>query len=284
MKHAAFILLFIMQLQDLQAQQYILPMSPRLPGKYKVLDSANIKITYKLTYIKDSTITNVKYTDIEVLLIGRHTSKYFSQQYVDHSNNLKVERNQLNAPVLRGLPKGTLGIEIYKDFENNKLTATDLSTNISGSFLYKEALPQMAWTLLNESQFILSYSCQKATTTFRGRKYEAWFTTNIPINNGPWKFGGLPGLILKVSDTQNHYIFECMGIENLSKREPVKFYDIPYKELKREEYNQLVIKFHKNTIPFIKARGGKVIVFHGSLNAAEELKFESFPYNPIEKE
>ncbi len=283
MKYITFVLLFIMQLTALQAQQYLLPIPPILPGKYKVLDSANIKITYNLTYLKDSTKTNDKYTDVEVLLIGKHTSKYFSQQYVDHSNNIKVEKNSLNEPGYRGVPRGTLGLEIYKDFENNRLTATDLNTNIDGSFLYKEALPQMVWTLLNESQVILSYPCQKATTTFRGRKYEAWFTAKIPINNGPWKFGGLPGLILKISDTRNHYIFECKGIETLSKREPVKFYDIKYKELKREEYNQLVIKFHKNTIPFIKARGGRVFSIDQN-GKTKDLNFESFPYNPIEKE
>ena len=109
MKQVLFILLFIMQLTDLQAQQFFLP-SPRLPEKYKILDSANIKITYNLTYIKDTSASNKEYTDIETLLIGRHTSKYFSQQYVDHSNNLKVERNKLNQGVLKGVPKGTLGI------------------------------------------------------------------------------------------------------------------------------------------------------------------------------
>jgi len=283
MKQVLFILLFIMQLTDLQAQQFFLP-SPRLPEKYKILDSANIKITYNLTYIKDTSASNKEYTDIETLLIGRHTSKYFSQQYVDHSNNLKVERNKLNQGVLKGVPKGTLGIEIYKDFQNNKLTATDLNTDFHVSFLYKETLPQMVWTLLNETQVILTYPCQKATTTFRGRKYEAWFTTKIPINNGPWKFGGLPGLILKISDIQNHYIFVCSGIETLSKRELVKFYDIPYKELKREEYNQLEEKYHKNTIPFLKALGEKFLVFHESTGALEELKFQELPYNPIEKE
>ena len=159
-----------------------------------------------------------------------------------------------------------------------------MNTDFHVSFLYKETLPQMVWTLLNETQVILTYPCQKATTTFRGRKYEAWFTTKIPINNGPWKFGGLPGLILKISDIQNHYIFVCSGIETLSKRELVKFYDIPYKELKREEYNQLEEKYHKNTIPFLKALGEKFLVFHESTGALEELKFQELPYNPIEKE
>jgi len=73
MKKVLFILLFIMQLTDLQAQQYLRP-SPGLPEKYKVLDSANIKITYNLTYLKDSTKTNDKYNDLETLLIGMNTS------------------------------------------------------------------------------------------------------------------------------------------------------------------------------------------------------------------
>jgi len=64
----------------------------------------------------------------------------------------------------------------------------------------------------------------------------------------------------------------------------VKFYDIPYKELKREEYNQLEEKYHKNTIPFLKALGEKFYIIHGSGDAAEELKFQTLPYNPIEKD
>ncbi|MFA6335745.1 MAG: GLPGLI family protein [Bacteroidales bacterium] len=281
MKNFLLILLIIAQVIVLQAQQYLHP-TPYLPYKYKVLDSANIKITYRLTYLKDSTQTNNKYSDVQTLLIGSHTSKYFSQQYVDHNNYLKTYQSK--AQSVSGVPKGTLGIEIYKDFKNNKLTTTDLNTDIGGSFLYKEDLPQIAWIILNESLTILSYPCQKATTTFRGRKFEAWFTTGVPINNGPWKFGGLPGLILKVSDTQKNYIFECIGIESLSKKEPIKFYETGYKELSREEYNQLLKKYHKNTIPFVKARGGKVLVFHELSGEIEELKTQSFPYNPLEKE
>ena len=281
MKQIILILLIIAQVIDLQAQQYLRP-TPFLPYKYKILDSANVKITYRLTYLKDSTKTSERYSDVQTLFIGSHVSKYFSQQYVDHNNYLKAYQSK--AKSVTGVPKGTLGIEIYKDFKNNKLTVTDLNTDIGVSFLYKEDLPQIQWTILNESQTILSYPCQKAITTFRGRKFEAWFTTDIPINNGPWKFGGLPGLVLKLSDTQNHYIFECIGIESLSKREPIKFYETGYKELSREEYNLVSKKYHKNTIPFVNARGVKVLVFHKNGGEPEELKFESFPYNPIEKE
>lgn len=53
----------------------------------------------------------------------------------------------------------------------------------------------------------------KATCTFRGREYTAWFCVDIPISNGPWKFGGLPGLILKVYDKDHLFVFESIEIE-----------------------------------------------------------------------
>jgi len=275
-KNILFILLFIMQLTDLQAQQFWAPRNFLNFDKYRTLDSASLKVSYKLTYIKDTTQLNTKYTDLQVLMIGKHTSKYFSQQYVEYNKYIK----QLNKKSIPNAPRGTLSIEIFKDFIGNKLTVTDLKSDLGSSFLYKEDSPQITWTILNENQTILSYPCQKATTTFRGRKYEAWFTTKIPINNGPWKFGGLPGLILQISDKQNNYVFECTGIESLRIKEPIKFYTLEYKELKREDYNQFVKRFHKNTIPFYKALGSGVY----DMATDKYLTFQQLPFNPIEKD
>lgn len=57
---------------------------------------------------------------------------------------------------------------------------------------------------------------------FRGRSYVAWFTMDIPIENGPWKFAGLPGLILKVYDDKKLYDFECVKIEKNKISFPIK--------------------------------------------------------------
>lgn len=79
--------------------------------------------------------------------------------------------------------------------------------------IYSEEYPAMKWQLSNETATVCGYVCQKATTHFRGRDFIAWFTTDIPVKGGPWKFGGLPGLILKVYDSNHLYIFEAVKIE-----------------------------------------------------------------------
>lgn len=81
-------------------------------------------------------------------------------------------------------------------------------------YRYKEPWPSMTWTLTDEKQDICGYQCQKATCHWRGRDYEAWFTSAIPMKSGPWKFGGLPGLIMKMYDTKHLYTWEAVAVEN----------------------------------------------------------------------
>ena len=80
-------------------------------------------------------------------------------------------------------------------------------------YRYKEPFPTMQWNLVDEKQNVCGYSCQKATCHWRGRDYVAWFTSAIPMKSGPWKFGGLPGLIMKIHDTKNLYTWEAVAVE-----------------------------------------------------------------------
>ena len=78
-----------------------------------------------------------------------------------------------------------------------------------GDFHYlKEAKPEFNWILTNETKKIGNFNCNKATCHFRGRDYTAWYTMEIPVPYGPWKFQGLPGLILEVY-TPNQEIYFC---------------------------------------------------------------------------
>ncbi|OCK49829.1 hypothetical protein BA768_08005 [Chryseobacterium sp. CBo1] len=69
------------------------------------------------------------------------------------------------------------------------------------------------WKISSEKDKFLSYPIQKATTEFGGRKWIAWFTTEIPVQDGPYKFYGLPGLILKINDSENEFIYELKSIK-----------------------------------------------------------------------
>jgi GLPGLI family protein len=67
-------------------------------------------------------------------------------------------------------------------------------------YQYEEKQPIFEWKIENDTKDILGYNCRKATTQYRGRKYTAWYATDIPINNGPYVYFRLPGLIMEIED------------------------------------------------------------------------------------
>ena len=69
------------------------------------------------------------------------------------------------------------------------------------------------WQLQRGDSVVCEYPCHKATTTFRGRTWTVWYTLDLPYSDGPWKFCGLPGLILHAYDSEGLFRFNCIGIE-----------------------------------------------------------------------
>jgi GLPGLI family protein len=105
----------------------------------------------------------------------------------------------------------------YTLFKNLKELKIYHDYNLLGKKFYvKDSLSNMNWSLIDSAQVLLGYKCQIAKTKFRGRTYFASFTTEIEIQNGPWKFHGLPGMILKVSTKkrpdEEFYKMECIEI------------------------------------------------------------------------
>ncbi len=84
--------------------------------------------------------------------------------------------------------------------------------------IVKEDPLKLNWTLHAETKNLSNFISNKATTTFRGRNYTAWYVMDIPVPFGPWKFHGLPGLIIEVYDTNYgfHLIANNIKIENIS--------------------------------------------------------------------
>jgi GLPGLI family protein len=220
--------------------EYMNPESPycRNVSKVTALDSGFIRVIYALN------ATDVNnwdtYDDLQRLEIGDTHSKYYSSfvfstdstttfGLIAMGNAIEAMFNEGRAVIKMMIDGKSIGwseylfSEYFKDFSTNELT--EYARMPAGLFQsnsqYSEPIPVQNWTVSDDTLTVVGYLCQKATCKFRGRDYTAWFTTDIPISNGPWKFGGLPGLILKVYDTDNLYTFECVGIENYGEKYPI---------------------------------------------------------------
>ena len=101
---------------------------------------------------------------------------------------------------------------------------TDHQTYDLASWVYTEDIETPVWTVTDSVANVLDYQCVMAISDFRGRRWIAWFAPELPISNGPWKLGGLPGLILKAEDSKGHYSYEAIEVAD-AKGEYVEFFN-----------------------------------------------------------
>lgn len=146
---------------------------------------------------------------------------------------------------------------LYKNRKKNRIIAID-GNDWEMYKCTEEVLPQ-TWEFLPDTLTVLGYACQKAVTTFRGRKYEVWFTPEIPINEGPWKLYGLPGLILKADADNGLFLFEAIGLENLEKKVPITMDKDTYLSSTREQFARRRVK-KKQQLGVNHSSHGKVVV------------------------
>lgn len=102
-----------------------------------------------------------------------------------------------------------LGHQYLSNLETQTLTAFEMMFDKKGinNYQIKERLPELKWQIhWQDTKKISGFYCHKATADFRGRHYTAWFTRAIPVSFGPWKLGGLPGLILE-AHTEHYEIW-----------------------------------------------------------------------------
>lgn len=120
---------------------------------------------------------------------------------------------------------------------------------------YEEEEPSFNWVLTGEAKQIGSLNCKRATCSFRGRDWEAWYTEEIPIPEGPWKFCGLPGLIVQIRDTEGHHVFTLNKIRET--KTPMGFRKERPRKLSREKVNEIILERKKN--PVAPSINGKIV-------------------------
>lgn len=217
--------------------------------KKQIIDKAFLECQYNYSFLSDISKQNKRTEDRMILQIGKNQSKYFSYTnlLVDSimKSTLSIEEKLLKIKKF----KRTVTSKIYKNLKKNKLSFLDKI--FMTDYKCTEDIPDFKWKILDEYSKILGYECQKATCKFRGREYTAWFTKNLPINNGPWKFHGLPGLIMKVVDSENHFQFTIVGIRKLNNT-PITFPKKQYLNTSMKKFQTVKTKFNQNPIAFIK--------------------------------
>jgi len=188
-------------------------------------DSAYIQVTYKEDFAKSPDSPKKMEFDEMVLNIGNLCSEFYSKRE-DQIQHIRDSVFVLGGDISQAtslaadIPRSYQYYHVYKNYPSKgMLTYTDKV--LFDSYRYEEPLEKPLWTLLSERKDIQGYSCQKALAAFKGRKWTAWYTTEIPISDGPWKLNGLPGLILDAVDSDSLYHFYCVGIRQLKESIPI---------------------------------------------------------------
>ena len=202
-----------------------------------VLDRASMKCMYRATKLKD-TLDVAFYEDLLILQIGPQVSKYFSY-YTFQNDSLRqtpegkrqaselfnraladFHKHHDRSRFLNSFPRNRTITIVYKNHPIGAITVTDGLRE--DQVTYRDTLNAQQWTMTDSTREVLGYMCQQATTDFRGRHWTAWFATDIPVSDGPWKLGGLPGLILEAYDKGHQYTFTAVGLERVAE-EPIVF-------------------------------------------------------------
>lgn len=195
-------------------------------------------VSYQFTYVVGGKPVNSK----SILRCSGSLSMF--QYSSDFNQDNKVQTND----------DGSLSVNLKSadsyylfDLNNKKLTFTD---DIDDK-IYKinENFLAMRWVLSNqkeETRKINGFMCNRATLNFRGRNYIAWYAPKLPLPFGPWKFNGLPGLILEIYDTENSYHWSATKIVYPSKEkvdfgviDKLKAKEIPLREFVEKYENAL---------------------------------------------
>lgn len=101
---------------------------------------------------------------------------------------------------------------VYKDYQSNLMISDELLSN-NTELVAKEEMGNYKWELTSNTKEILGYKCREAKTKHRGRDYIAFFTTDIPFKAAPWKFHGLPGVVLSIETTDEFVKAEAMSLK-----------------------------------------------------------------------
>lgn len=240
----------------------------------------NYKITYRHNLQFDTLKTLKDTIGKEAILIGNSDeSNYSFAKAVARITPLPKNNGKTLEELVKAKQSGTaigkidgavydsMGNIVYQNRRSKSLFVREKM--IKEYVVTEETIPIINWIIKEEIRIIKNYACKKAIAHFRGRDYTAWFTTDVPIVAAPWKFAGLPGLLMDIEDSRHQVKIYVEKIEypTLAKvpgfaNSGTKISLEKYFTFKNEEYKKIlkgmeIAQMQQDHIQEIIANGGK---------------------------
>ena len=225
-----------------------------------MISAQNNRVIYEYKYASDSTKIDSLKTEWMYLDINKTGSKYYSKSafesdsIINESIKKQMASGMKSISVSRNRQGGEVSYEVEKTYPDYKIS---LITNI-GNDTYKVSEDRpINCTISTEKKKIGEFQTQKATTHFAGRNWIAWFTADVPIQDGPYKFSGLPGLIVEIADEKNSHKIELKGLkkitETVQEEANTQGKDIPFLKKKpidvnRAKYLKIVAQYENDPV------------------------------------
>ena len=180
---------------------------------FVLIQSQTHRFFYTVNFKIDS-LSNEYVKDLVVLDVDKDETKFYSNDFLTN-DSIRIETGEYEF----SYPK-------FKSSLKRKTGTGENTSYITLSPLYYSLKTNdiQHWKISDETKNIGNFKAQKATANFGGRHWEAWFSTELPFSEGPYKFRGLPGLILELKDSNENYLFSFVGNKNLAKKIDTTFF------------------------------------------------------------
>ncbi len=213
------------------------------------------RFVYQVTMKPDSTSREDVKIENAYLDVVNGKSVFYSEKMVQRDSLFARMRQTGGAGFDRSQMenlRSAMDYTVNKDLSNGTVA---LSSRIGRDQYSYDEDRKIEWKIIPEMAQIGEYKAQKAETSFGGRNWIAWFTTEIPFQDGPYKFSGLPGLIIKVEDAVGDYSFDLKETKNI-----IGFPEINNRgniiKVKRKDFEKQQTAFRKDPVSFMQASMG----------------------------
>jgi len=211
------------------------------------VNAQNHRFIYEYKYVPDSTKVDSTLTENMRLTIFKDHSEFLSEMKARRDSAILKSSQKGNGHIGTDLLPGNLRSMVWK----NRDGLRNFSTEFIGIESYKVVDENsLNWQLINETQKIQNYHCQKAVLQFGNREWTAWFTTELPFQDGPHLFRKLPGMIVVIEDSKKHHSFRLIANYKTSDDPKIEKNNKLMKtyEVTRKQFNKKWNEFRKNPI------------------------------------